>query len=209
MQMLEKGKDKIQQICDLLRHETLEPAKEEAEGIISSAKEEAHQIVLQAQKKAEELVLAAKASIQKEREVFQSSLKEASKQSVEALRQKIEQELFNDCLFQHITKEMVDPNIIVKLITVIIEAIQKEGLSADFSALIPQKVSPESINALLKQDLLQRLKEKSVVVGGLAGGVELQLHDKQMKIVLSNKDVLTIVEKHLRKEFRQWLFKWQ
>ena len=38
MKGFETGKDKVKKICDVLKKETLEPAKEEAERIIAAAK---------------------------------------------------------------------------------------------------------------------------------------------------------------------------
>ena len=43
MKGLETGKDKIQKICDALRKETLEPAKQEAREIV----EKAHRLVVE------------------------------------------------------------------------------------------------------------------------------------------------------------------
>ena len=52
MKSLEKGEEKIQKICDVLRRETLEPAQLEAEGVIEQAKEKAAGIVREAEQNA-------------------------------------------------------------------------------------------------------------------------------------------------------------
>ena len=54
MKGLETGKDKIQKICDALRKETLEPAKQEAREIVENAHLKADEILQEAKKKAEE-----------------------------------------------------------------------------------------------------------------------------------------------------------
>ena len=48
MKGLESGKDKIQKICDALRKETLEPAKQEAREIVENAHMQASEIVTEA-----------------------------------------------------------------------------------------------------------------------------------------------------------------
>ena len=48
MKTLDKGKDKIKQICDVLREETIAPAKEEGQRIVRDAKAEADEIIAKA-----------------------------------------------------------------------------------------------------------------------------------------------------------------
>lgn len=206
MKMLEKGKEKIQEICNVLRQETLEPAKEEAELIIENAKIEAEAIIAEAQKKAANMGIEAKASIQREREIFHSSLKEASKLSMEALKQEIEQKLFHQNLSLIVSEKTADPKIIESLISALVGAIQKEGLSADFSAIIPKEVDPAKVNELLKENILKALNEKGVVLGSFKGGAKLKLHDKKLTIDISDEAITQLLETHLRKDFRKWLF---
>ena len=49
MRSLEKGRDKIQKICDKLRHETLEPAIEESQQLLVEARKKAESIVADAE----------------------------------------------------------------------------------------------------------------------------------------------------------------
>ncbi len=50
MKTLDKGKDRVEKIVKVLREETLEPAKEEAQRIIDEAKAEAERIVKAAER---------------------------------------------------------------------------------------------------------------------------------------------------------------
>ena len=90
MKTLDKGQDKIQKICNVLRQETIEPAQKQAETIVAEAKERAHKIQVEAEKEAEKLHEDARAAIEKEKNVFDSSLSQAVKQSLETLRQEVE-----------------------------------------------------------------------------------------------------------------------
>ena len=67
---LETGKDKIQKICDALRKETLEPAKQEAREIVENAHLAASEIVREAKKKAEAAVSKAEIEINEKKKVI-------------------------------------------------------------------------------------------------------------------------------------------
>jgi V/A-type H+-transporting ATPase subunit E len=82
---LERVDIRIQKICDALREETLEPAKEEAQHIIEQAKVHAEEIKKEAEKQKQTLLDNSKKTIEKDRNVFNSSLEQATKQSLEEL----------------------------------------------------------------------------------------------------------------------------
>lgn len=206
MKTLDRGKDKIQFICDQLRKETLEPAKLEAASLIEEAEKQAENIVRAAEKNADEIVVEARNCMDREKSVFQSSLKQATKQSLEALRQDVEKNLFNPELFAILEQNLKDKNLLASLITKLIEAIEKEGLSADFSAIISQNASSEELNALLASSIIDRLKEKSVVLGKFAAGAKIELHDQRMTIDISAEALKELFGNYLRKDFRQLIF---
>ena len=59
-QGMDTGKDKVKKICDVLRKETLEPAKLEADEMIESAKERAREIIALAEQEVERMHEGAK-----------------------------------------------------------------------------------------------------------------------------------------------------
>src|SRR5262245_27015686 len=125
MKTLEQGPQKIQKICDILKQESLEPAKKEAEALIAEAKARAHQIVKDAEKQAEQILNDVKTDIEQERRIFQSMMNQASKLTVEALKQEVLQRFFNQEFANLLEKETADPHSIAKLIEAIIKAIEK------------------------------------------------------------------------------------
>lgn len=207
MKTIEKGQEKIQKICTLLREETLEPAQKEAQNVIKAAHHQADLIVADAQKAAAKLLAEAKDSIEKERSVFQSSLQQAAQQSVEALREAIENKFFKENLYSLVEKTTSEPRVIADLINAIVKSVEKEGLTADLTALIPTSVTPRQVNELLLQDVLKLLKNQSVVVGNFTGGAEIKLNDKNVKIVISAEAVRNLLANHLvRRDFRAIVF---
>lgn len=207
MKNLEKGQTKIDKICALLKEETLQPAHKEAKEIIERAEEKAEQIINDAEKTAEKMHLSARASIEHEKAVFYASLSQASNQVLESLRQSIEKTFFNEHLPAVIQKNSADPALIAKLINTVVKSLEKDGLAADLSVIVPHTMTPRQLNELLLDDVIKSLKERSVVLGDISSGVKLKLHDKQMTIDLSGEALKELLATYIaRKDFRKLLF---
>lgn len=206
MRTLESGGEKIQKICDALRHKTLEPAQKEAQQIIAEAKARGEQIILDAQKHAEQMHQEARRTIEQERNVFQSSLSQAGKQALESLRQAIEHKLFNQELHELMVKQTTQPNVIVSLIKAVVQALEKDGLAANIEAYIPANVSVKEVNQLLGAEILNKLKDKSVLIGDHAGGAKIRLENKRLLFDISNAELEDMLKQYVRKDFRKLLF---
>jgi V/A-type H+/Na+-transporting ATPase subunit E len=206
MKSLESSEEKLQKICDVLRRETLEPAKMEGQRIIAEANDRAEQIIQEAQRRSEEIISQTQRNIEQEQRIFKSSLEQATKQSLESLRQSIEQKLFNQELYDQIMKATSDPNIVSNLISSLINAIDQEGQTVEISAFIPKTVSAKEINQLLGQAILNKLKEKSVVVGDFSGGARVKLANKHVTLDITDKDIAELLSRYVRKDFRNLIF---
>lgn len=206
MKSLEKGQDKIQKICDKLRKETIEPAKVDAKNIIEEAKKEAEKLVAEAEQHVQMLIKQARGQIEQERNVFHSSLQQAAKQALEALRQEIEQKFFNEELQAILEKELANPTLIADLINGLVTAIEKEGISTDLSVSIPRHVSAEDVSHLLLEGVRKKLKNKPMEVGHFAGGVQVKLHGKKMTIDFTDQSLKELLANYARKDFRQMIF---
>ncbi len=203
---LERGEEKIQKICEALRKETLQPAMEEAERVIAEAKLRSEQIIHEARREAEKILNHAKDNIEQERNVFYSSLEQAAKQSIEELRQTIENKLFNDELEQIVAKHLRDPKLIARLIDAIVNAIEKEGIKTNIAAVISETVKPEEVNSLLAENVLKKLKDQSVATGAITGGAQIKLLDRKMTIEITDQSLIDLLSRYLRKDYRKMLF---
>jgi len=206
MKGLETGKDKIQKICDSLRKETLEPAKQEAREIIENSHLQAAEVVGEAQKRAAALIQAAEREIDEKRKVFQASLNLACRQGIEQLKQKIENELFDKELANLMGKEMGDPKVIANLLNAFMRSMEDKGVEEDFVAVIPKGISPRSINELLTAKTLERLRGHTVTVGDFAGGVQIQMKGRQITIDISDAVVRELIAQYIRRDFRDLVF---
>ncbi len=207
MKGLETGQDKLKKICEVLKRETLEPAQQEGEQIVADARTKAGEILADAQALAKKMIEEARMDIEKQKEVFQASLAHASRQAVDALKESLEHKLFNPELAALVSKPLQDPALIAKLITALIQALEKEGTEGDISAVIASNVSPRAVNELLASEVLKRLKEKSVVIGTLAGGVEVKLLKNNVTLVLTAELVQETLATYIRKDFREFVFR--
>jgi len=206
MKGLESGKDKVKKICEVLKKETLEPAQHEADQIIATANAQAQKIIADAQAKAEALLLEGKNTLERQKNVFQSSMNQACKQSIEFLKQEIENKLFNHELSSMITKQMQDPKVIAEIISAVVAAIEKEGLETDITAFVPSVIPARNVNTMLAQNVISKLREKEVVLSSLQGGVAVKLQDQNITIDISDQAVKDLVSQFIRKDFRDLIF---
>lgn len=206
MKSLDKGKEKLDKICKVIKEETLAPAKEEAQRLIAEAEKEASQIIQRAEAEAEDLIQKARVKCQQERNVMETSLRQAGRQALESLRQEVEARLFNTELTGLIKQGAKDPQLVAKLIGSIIQALEKEGSQADLSAFVPAAVSAKEVNAALGEALMRRLREGGVAVGSFAGGAQVRLNAEKMTIDVSDEALQELLTQYVRKDFRKLLF---
>ncbi len=200
------AKGKIQQICDVLKKETIEPAKQEASEIIENAHLQAQEIVKNAQKQAAELLEKAKITREEEEKTFTSSLHLAMKQTLNSLKQSIENELFNKELTTLLEKPMMDAKIMAEWINIVVQAIEKEGIDVDLSAYVGKKIPTKHVTELLAQNTLKRLREDEVKAGDFEAGLKIRLHEKQMTVEITMDSLKDLFSQFLRKDYREMVF---
>lgn len=206
MKTLDKGQDKIKKICDILRNETLEPAQKQAEEIIAAAEKKGEEIVREAERRAHKVIDDAKLNIEHQHNVFESSLQQAAKQAVEALRQAVEKQFFNDELDVLLDGPARDPAIVADLLKSIVKAIEKEGLAVNLTAEIPKSVSSKEMNGLLGEKILKTLANGTTVLGEFNGGVKVRLNNKRMTLDVTKETIKDLLAAYLRKDFRKMIF---
>ena len=204
--VLDKSEDKIQQICNQIKIETLEPARAEAGRIIDEAHQKAKGIVAEAERQAASVLQQAHEAMRKERSVFETSLRQATAQCFEGLKQTIQSALFNDQIQTIIEQAAATPQVVAQLIKALVEAIEREGTSANFEVIIPNKVPAKEVNALLGGEILSKLQGGSVKVGGFAAGAQIKLLDRKLTLDMSDEMLKELLSHYLREDFRELLF---
>jgi len=206
MKTLDTGENKIQKICAVLKEEALEPAKTESEQILKEARIQAEKIVNDARAESKAILEGAKRDLEKEKMIFDSSLQQGIKLGLESLRQEIEKKFFNQGLEDLLAKQLNDPQLVAKMISAILNAIEKEGLRSELSIVIAKNISKEEVNKALGKEMLDKVKEKSVEIGSFDGGVQVKLVDKKMTLDLTDAALKQLLSNYLRKDFRALVF---
>lgn len=207
MKSLKNGNERVKEICDVLRRETIEPAKEEGQRLIEAAKGEAARILAEAKAEAERLESEARKRIDQEKAVCQSSLEQSCKQALERLRQDIEQKLFNQEVNALLKSGTSGPMLVAKLVTSMVQAIEKEGISSDFSVILPKTVPANEVMEVLGENISKKLRTNEVEVGHFNGGAKVKLRDKKMTIDISDEALKELLSTYVRKDFREMIFK--
>lgn len=200
------GKNKIQQICDQLKKETLDPAKQEASEIIENAHLQATEIIDKAKSDAQAVLEKVEKDIQKKKEAFDSALAIAAKQGVEALKQQIQSQLFNPELQKLMQEAPKESQLISRLIEVVISALEKEGLGADLSVSIGNKFDPHQVTQELSGNILSALREKEVQLGGFASGMQVKVHKNNVILDFSDSALTDLISQFVRRDFRNFFF---
>ncbi|WP_201457052.1 V-type ATP synthase subunit E [Chlamydia sp. 17-3921] len=200
------AKDKLKQICNTLRVETLKPAEEEAAIIIRNAKEQAKRIIQEAQDQAKGIVLAAEEQANHKIKQGEASLILAGKRSLEALKQAVEHKIFRESLVEWLEQVSINPEIVTKLTEALISFVENQGVFGNISVSIGKHISPRAINELLGKSVTAKLRKKGLVVGSFSGGVQLKVEEKNWVLDLSSEALLELFLRYLQKDFREMIF---
>ncbi len=206
MEILDSGKDKVKKICDTLKKQTLDPAKQEAKHIVDHALKEADKIVKQAKEEARQLVEEQKIKLHQEKKAFYSSLNLAGKQTLEALKQEVEEHLFHKNIATLMQKATHHEDIIASFINTVVMCLEKEGLDSNLEILIPKHLSKQKVLENLSSRLMQSLKEHQIHIGDFHGGAKIKLKDHHIVFEMTDESLKALFSRFIREEFRSFLF---
>lgn len=206
MSELGSGKERVQQLCDLLKKETLEPAQKEVGKILEEAQSRREALINEGRLEAERVLEEAKAKIEEERKVFDSSLSLAGKQALLALKQEIEGKLFNRELSRQVEGASSDPKMVAKTLEALVLAVEKEGIDSDLLAFIPKAVSKEEVVKELSSAILERLKKESVQLAEFTGGAKVKIVEDHLTLDMSDEALKRLVASFIREDLKAKLF---
>ncbi|MDX8430481.1 MAG: hypothetical protein SNF33_01560 [Candidatus Algichlamydia australiensis] len=206
MSDLESGKERVQKLCDLIKKETLDPAKQEAEKILSDAQEKREGILQAARMEAENILGEAKKKIEEEKRIFDSSLNLAGKQALNALKQEIEGKLFDQEIVRQVKSVSGEEKAIAKVIDAIVLAIEKEGINSDLEASIPSAVSKDEVVKALSDQAVEKLKKESIQLADFTGGAKVKIAQEHLTLDISDEALARLVSNFIREDLKAKLF---
>ena len=200
------AQDKLKQICDALREETLKPAEEEAGSIVHNAREQAKRIVEEAKEEAQRIIRSAEETADQTLKKGEAALVQAGKRSLENLKQAVETKIFRGSLGEWLDHVATDPEVSAKLVQALVQVVDTQGISGNLSAYIGKHVSARAVNEALGKEITSKLKEKGVSVGNFSGGAELKVEERNWVLDMSSEVLLDLLTRFLQKDFREMIF---
>ena len=201
------AQDKLKQICDTLREETLKPAEEEAGSIVHNAREQAKRIVEESKEEAQRIIRSAEEAADQTLKKGEAALIQAGKRSLENLKQAVETKIFKESLREWLDGVAADPQVSAKLVQALVQAVETQGISGNLSACIGKHVSARAVNEVLGKEITSKLKEKSVSIGKFSGGAQLKVDERNWVLDISSEALLDLLTRFLQKDFREMIFK--
>lgn len=200
------GDERLAAICQMIRNETLDPAKEEAEQIRHAAERDAARIRAEAKRQAEQMIHDARSLIKDERDAFDVSLEQAARQAVGLLKEKIEKSLFNPGLDQYVNDELHSEAKTAHLLDLLIQEVQKEGLDGDVSVWLGKNLKKDEVLKHLSQHTLKKVSSGNLLVGENTYGIVLKIVDRHLSIEITPEGIKEMMSTFLRPDFRSILF---
>lgn len=200
------AQDKLKQICDALREETLKPAEEEAGSIVHNAREQAKRIVEEAKEEAQRIIRSAEETADQTLKKGEAALVQAGKRSLENLKQAVETKIFRESLGEWLDHVATDPEVSAKLVQALVQVVDTQGISGNLSAYIGKHVSARAVNEALGKEITSKLKEKGVSVGNFSGGAQLKVEERNWVLDMSSEVLLDLLTRFLQKDFREMIF---
>lgn len=202
---LDKADSKVQEICNILRKETLEPAQYEARKIIDDARVEADEMVRKAKEEVIAIFQESKKTLAQELRVQEGSIQLAIRQGISALKQGVEK-MFSRELHTEVEQVMKGEDLIAKAVGVILHLIEKEGLGVDLRCLFPKHVNMELICDQLIGNFAEKVKTCGMQIADIKGGVEVKIMNKKMSIDMTDGAVKELLASYVIPELRERIF---
>ena len=206
MKSIDSGKEKVKKICEILRKETLEPAKQEGDAIIAKAESEAKKIIEDAKDEVSKMMAEAKRKIEEEKNVFQSSIHLALKKALDTLKERVEKNLFHPELKRLIRETVKNPRVVADMIAAMVSAVEREGIGSDLKGIVSRALGVDAVNRELTKTILEKLKSNSVEVGDIEGGAQLKIVNDNLTIDFSDKALKNFLANFMKEDFRSLIF---
>ncbi len=202
------SKNKVAEICSILRKETIEPAQQEAREIVENAQLEKEKILKKAAEESQKRLAALEKELAAKQETFTASIQLAFTAAIDRLQEAIEKKLFKQGIKDLFGKELEDPNILASIIEGLVDGAKKEGFSGDFSTFITKHVPKEKILQAVHENIRKRLEKKPEELTDLSGlkGVEVSFANENFRVQMTEDSIKSLLAASLRKDFRDMLF---
>ncbi len=201
MKAFDTANDKVKKLCEVLKSDTLEPAKQEAAQIIEHAHAEAKRIIEEGKQNAQLQFEEAKKRIDQEKKVFETSVGLAAKQAISSLKQEVENLILNRGIEEIVKKTTTDEQTAGKLVEALIASIQDAGIDGKVVAYLPKHISKEHVLSVVGKEALELINDEH-----LSGGVRVKIVDQNLVLDCSDQVLKELIAQYIREELRERIF---
>ena len=204
--VLETSDDKIQQICEEITLKTINPAKQEATKIINSAKEESKLLMQNAEKQKQALIEQAQKEIEQKKNIADTAINMAIKQSIIKLKEDITQKFFSSELQGLIQPELNKSDVMEKIIACILNAIDEQGIDVDLCLVLSSSAHKKELQDVLVHRGLDKIINNTSFVGTFKAGVQLAIKKKNLTIEMTDEALKELLASYVIDDLKERIF---
>ena len=199
--------DKLQEITDKIYREGVSRGNEEAEKIIAAARSESAKIIAKAEEEAKGIVAGSQKKADEMIKNTASELKLSFRQSLNALKQEIENKITLRIIDEPVSEVFSDNSFLAGLIEIIAERRAQEKSDQEFEILRPEKAIAD-VEKYLKGKTNKVLSAKLSLRPGksLEKGFEIHPSGQQYKISVTDTDIAGYLREFIRPRLTELLF---
>lgn len=204
MKHLDTGSDKIKKICDAIRHETLEPAKQQAKMLIEQASDQASRMIQEAKDQVELMFEQAKKQQAHEKLVFEASMAQAAKLFKEQLRIEIESQFLSSTLDQLSVDLFNQSELVAQIVSALVNGFHQKSLNGDLTLILGAGLDRE----VVVKGLAAQIKARMKTIHSLPSlnGIVIKSADDHVSLELNPQQLTESLMHTLRADFRKYFY---
>ncbi|MFZ4773654.1 MAG: hypothetical protein ACOYK9_06680, partial [Chlamydiia bacterium] len=197
----------IQRILQAIKEEALDPSKTEGVEIVAAANAESEQILFEANDRAKNILNDAQQKANDQIKAAKAEIELALKQARLQLKNDLTQNLFKKESHELISKEMHKGEFVGRVVNIILNSMEKEGLASTFEVAVPQELNERELVQFLSQHVREKIeKEGELKFISQFGGASLKIQDKNMVVELTENQIDTILDRFISDSLKAFIF---
>jgi len=204
MKHLDTGSDKIKKICDAIRHETLEPAKQQARLIVEQAIDQAALIIQEARAQADAVMENARKSHEKEKHIFESSMVHSAKLFKEKFCSDIETHFLSSSINKVSSHLFHQSDMCAQVVSALISGFKNKSLNGDLVVILSSELNKQDFINHLTSDVKKQIS--SVENGTFSQGVILKVEGENLRIDFNTQGLNEALMDSVRPDFRKYFY---
>ena len=204
MKHLDTGSDKVKKICDAIRHETIEPAKQQARVIIEQAVDQAAIIIQEARAQADAILDNVRKSHEKEKHIFEASMVHAAKLFKEKFCVDLENHFLSPALDKVSSNLFHHADLCAKVVSALVAGFKNKTFNGDLVAMLSAELDKKDFVNHLASDIKNQISK--VENGDFSQGIILKLEGDNLRIDFNKEGLTKALMDSLRSDFRKYFF---